>query len=154
EALERHCEDLRQRRKPRPKYDPEFIYEFLQKRMLQAFPPLTAEQDREWRRAWRRATPMEQDRMWDERALLGVFFINGQDSRRNGRTHSKRGRPFDPKTEFRNKRIAAFTKFRQWEGCAPKAAVADAVALYGVKDSSVHAAVQQWCPQMEHLNFD
>jgi hypothetical protein len=68
--------------------------------------------------------------------------------------HSKRGRPLDPKTEFRNKRIAAFTKFRQWEGCAPKAAVADATALYGVKDSTVHAAVQQWCPQMEHLNFD
>ena len=155
EALERHCEDLRQRRKPRAITDPKIKDEFLQKLIRQAFPPLTKEQDREWHRAWRRATPMEQDRMWSERSLLGAFFINGRaHSRRNGHAHSKRGRPLNPQTEFRDKRIAAFTKFKQWEGCVPKAAVAYAVALYGMKKSTVHAAVQQWGPQMEHLNFD
>src|SRR5262249_46575777 len=146
--------DLRQRLEPIAISDPEIIYELLKKCRLEPFPPLTEEQDREWHRAWRRATPMEQNRLWDERCLLGVFFINGQHSRRNGRAHSNRGRPLDPKTEFRNKRIAAFTKFRQWEGWEPKAAFGDAMAFYGVKSSPSHAAVQQWCPQMKHLNFD
>jgi hypothetical protein len=63
-----------------------------------------------------------------------------------GEERSRRGRPVDPKTKFRNQRIAAHTFLLELEG--PTEAVVAAIRdLYQVTRSTVFAACRQW-PQL------
>ena len=145
EALERHCEKVRSK-----------IYYWRpdKKRLPEPKPPrtdgmhlvpLTEAQDIEWQQA----THMEQIGFYIERYLFATIFKNRSEP-------SSRGRPSDPEVEFRSKRIAAYTQFREWEGHPLKAAIADAIARYKCSRAAVFAARKRWCPQMQHLrpHFD
>jgi hypothetical protein len=50
--------------------------------------------------------------------------------------------------------MAAYSQFREWEGVPQKAAIEDAKARYRTSRTTVIAARQKWCPQMQHLHFD
>jgi hypothetical protein len=147
EALERHCEEVRRevywtpgipdgKHLAKPKA-PRTNWFFLV--------PLTEAQEKEWEDA----TAMEQRVFFSERYLFATWF-------KKDREGSTRGRPSDPAVEFRSKRIAAHTQFREWEGEPHKGAVADAMARYNCSRAAVYEARKQWCPQMKHLrpHFD
>jgi hypothetical protein len=91
------------------------------------------------------ATHLEQRVFLLQEYLFGTWF------NKNSSEPSSRGRPSDPEVEFRSKRIAAYTQFREWEGHPLKAAIADAMARYKCSRAAVYEARKQWCPQMQHL---
>jgi len=66
---------------------------------------------------------------------------------------SRRGRPSDPEVEHKSKRIAAYILRLELKGLSPKAAVADAVARYGVKRSTAYAARRRWHPQLRQSGY-
>jgi hypothetical protein len=66
---------------------------------------------------------------------------------------SRRGRPPDPEVEHKSKRIAAYILRLELKGFSAKAAVADAVARYGVKRSTAYAARRRWHPQLRQFGY-
>jgi hypothetical protein len=64
---------------------------------------------------------------------------------------SRRGRPPDPEVEHKSKRIAAYILRLELKGLSAKAAVADAVARYGVKRSTAYAVRRRWHPQLRQF---
>jgi hypothetical protein len=111
-------------------------------------PPLTDELSA----VWRAATSLEIQVFMMQRWLFGTILVRS-------RKRSTRGRPPDENAEFKSQRIAAYTQFREWEGRArldyqAKDAIADALCRYNTSRSAVWAARKEWCPQMQHLQFD
>jgi hypothetical protein len=66
---------------------------------------------------------------------------------------SRRGRPPDPEVKHKSKRIAAYMLRLELKGLSAKAAVADAVARYGVKRSTAYAVRSRWHPQLRQFGY-
>jgi hypothetical protein len=122
DALERHYEKVRSE-----------INQLRSRRLFLV--PLTEAQHKEWE-----DEAKERPVFFDERYLFGTWF--------NSSPRPSRGRPSD---EFRSKRIAAYSLFKEWEGEPHKGAIADATARYKCSRPTVYKARKQWCPQMQHL---